>query len=283
MHKLTKCWDAVDSKFGWHSDVLLGWQKTLAEELALVSHLFGMNGKISPSYPCIQPWECSSRHYVEHYRDDEFTGFPLSEAQECEAFALTRQDVLLHELDMVAVWGDVAQALGIMPLPLRFSNPIKCFQLGHMGPGRMPVYVAKTAELRQTIQELVLDNDEPFILLASNARRYCDDCDRLMRRRKALFLPIGEDIGLDADGKWTVAPTLLEALQDVAGSRLQQNVCVQEGGDWRVVYQGESAQVPALRGMLYLSLLLGSPRKVWSNVIDKYSFRRKKKFRCRDA
>lgn len=267
MRKLNRFWSVIVTGSPRHADVAAFWREALGEEFAAISPLLHANGKIASSYPCPVRWGCSCRHEVVHIRGDLFAAVPDDNcAARCEVANLRREDVVVQQLDVAAVWDGVAAALDIAVLPNPASSE-ECFHLGNVGRGRSPcavyaVVVKEAHEMLRVIQRLALETEEPFVILCPTGRFYGPECDRLMRRRKALFLPLNENIGMGAEeGQFIAAPgalDLLDAMRATEPGALRQYVFRRVGDYWDLVFEGKPAHLQHTKGLATMHCLMRS-------------------------
>lgn len=124
-----------------------------------------------------------------------------------ERVPLSTADLIMWEVDRVAVHRAMAMELGLVADPQPLEHLSNTWRLGQYAPlagYRFPAVwtvQAGEVELTQVIDRLVAMYDGPFLLVAPTGRFLRPWGEELLRRRQACFLPLDEAVALGDDGQ----------------------------------------------------------------------------------
>lgn len=198
-------WTALESVPGIAA-VPAEWKLLLGEEYESARRFFRPDGRIATSYPCTRSDNCGCTHGIILHAPDDIVAVCRCEPRRCEPFALTREDILVYEVDRQAVSNAVATALGAEPehaavpgLPLTWSTGTYSPYAGF----RFPVYLAiqmEPEDLGRVIDALAARAEKPFVLVAPTRRMFGPQCEETLRRVDAYFLALDDDFALGPGG-----------------------------------------------------------------------------------
>ena len=123
-----------------------------------------------------------------------------------ERVVLQTEDLVLMQLDRVAIERAVAKAIGIECEPESVQTLPSTDRIGHIAPlagYRFPVFLtiqSHPMNFGRIADRLVAVEESPFLLLTPSRRFVTRDCEESFRRRRAMFFPLDECIGLADDG-----------------------------------------------------------------------------------
>jgi len=213
MQKLAGFWRSLESVPGLAA-VTVEWKALLGPEYEQVQGFFRPNGRLATSYPCTQEPDCGCYHEVIEHAPDDLVAACRCEPKRCDTFKVTRADIAFYELDRKALCADITLALQIQPDFSPVEDMWQTYLIGHYAPYagfRFPVFLAiqiEPDEFHQVVQGLVVENDEPFILLSPTYDLYKPGCEKLLQKRAAHFLALDEILALDDEGKFTAEQTI---------------------------------------------------------------------------
>lgn len=211
MRTLKRFWQAIESIPG-PAAVAAEWQRLTGAEYKATRGFLRPSGDLAESYPCPDPKNPGTAHKVVHHGPDEIVGVC---PDGCPTTRLTRGDIIVWELDRVALDRAVAEALALHPvLESQADDLPKTTRIGTYVPYagfRFPVFLTirlEPDEFQQVADGLVAGNDTPFILLALT-RDLCEPaCEALLKRRKACLIPLCEVLVLDERGRFVLGENM---------------------------------------------------------------------------
>ncbi|MFQ5518202.1 MAG: hypothetical protein ACE5E8_11585, partial [Acidimicrobiia bacterium] len=148
------------------------------------------------------PCACFFHSVIEHGPDD-IVSVCRCEPRYCETSRLERADIVVWEVHREKLGGSVATAIGAAPDWEEVDEAPFTYRVGTYTPLTgydFPVYLTirtQGSNFRQVITELVLGNDDPFILVALTSRHVDRSCSDLLARRNACFLAMADLLVLD--------------------------------------------------------------------------------------
>ena len=223
--KLPRFWRALETIPGLAA-VPAEWRSLLGAEHAATKAFFRPNGKLADSYPCPRPGGCGCTHAVIVHSSDDIVAVCRCEPRRCETTGLTREDIVVYEVDSVALCRAVAAALQIDFEEAPVDGPFMPRRLGVYSPFagfRFQVFLTIQVELddfERIVEGLVAKNDAPFILLAPTDNMYGQVCEDLLKKRKACFLPLWDMLAWDGQGSFSVEPSIEDILAEFRSSVL---------------------------------------------------------------
>jgi len=208
MQNLARFWRTLESVPG-PAAVVAEWRRLLGPEYDLVRGFLRPCGDLAESYPCPDPKNVGTAHKVVHHGPDEIVGVC---PDGCPPTRLTRADIIVWELDRVALDKAVAEALALHPVPESQADGLpKTTRVGTYVPYadfRFPVFLTvrmEPDEFRQIADALLAYEESPFILLAPTRDLCSAACEGRLKARKCHFLPLSEALALDERGRFALA------------------------------------------------------------------------------
>ena len=207
----------------------------------------------------------------------------VCQEKEAGAVPLVRQQTFIYRLKQSAVNKAICRALDIQhreePIPILSHT----WRLGDFLPSTgtvFPVYLTlpeKKDDMTETVRELCLENQNPFVLLAPTRKLLSRNAERLMNQRAALFMALCEEVTFQEGGRLkrirNESPfRILFPDNHFAASTdpLPANIFRQCGDRWQIRFQGgESVPFERQKGVEYLTLLLAAPGR-YISVLDLY-------------
>jgi hypothetical protein len=217
------------------------WRSLLGSEYELVGRFLLPTQRIALSGKSTAP----GRNCVHEFRP--WKGEYLSVCPDgCETVTLSRDEVVVHRLDVAALGREIAEAMGLEALPAEavpeLPNVLQIGEYVPLGGHRFPVCLVFTGEpdqLRCDVDGLAA-RAEPFVLLAPTRSAVTQACADLFKRAKSSFLPLNELLGQGDDGRLALLDghTADNVLADFRAIHVSQPAAVQaEPG-------GGAAEVP---------------------------------------
>ena len=131
----------------------------------------------------------------------------VCQEKEAGAVPLVRQQTFIYRLKQSAVNKAICRALDIQhreePIPILSHT----WRLGDFLPSTgtvFPVYLTlpeKKDDMTETVRELCLENQNPFVLLAPTRKLLSRNAERLMNQRAALFMALCEEVAFQEGGR----------------------------------------------------------------------------------
>jgi hypothetical protein len=202
MRKLTQFWQTIESIPG-PAAVAAEWRRLLGSEYDLVRAFLRPCAGLAESYLCPDPKNAGTVHQVVIHGPGHIVGVC---PDGCAPARLSRDDIVVWELDHAALGKAVAAALGLDGESARVDNLPQTMRTGTYAPStgfRFPVYLTvcmEPDEFRHVVDGLLARVDGPFILLAPTRELCKPTCEGLLARRKACLIPLSETLVLDERG-----------------------------------------------------------------------------------
>jgi hypothetical protein len=201
MHVLKNFWRSLEV-LRCRAAVREQWQRLLGAEYALMQAFLRPTGQLARAVPHRDP-DLLYYRVVTHGPDDHVgvcdeTG---------ERVPLSTADLIMWEVDRVAVHRAVAKVLGLVANPQPLEHLSNTWRLGQYVPlagysfPAVWTVQAGEAEVTQVIDRLVAMYDGPFLLLAPTGRFLRPWGEERLHSRQACFLPLDEAVALGDDGQ----------------------------------------------------------------------------------
>ena len=198
---LKKFWSALESLPDL-AGTLAEWRSLLGAEYDSLRQLLLPTKKLAHSVKStVRGRNCI--HEIRRYKDEYFTVCPDG----CDAVTVPKADLIIHKLDIDKFYCQIAQSLGIEPVPAEALPYLsKAFHIGTYVPYsgfRFAVYLTAAGEpddLQRVIDRLA-GKTEPFILLAPSRSAYRQHCSDVLMSAKSCFVPLVEVLGINGRGQ----------------------------------------------------------------------------------
>ena len=219
MRELRRFWRSLETLPGGAA-VGEQWKRLLGEEYDLARTFFRPAGERVLAFPHRDP-DLGYYRVVSHGPDDHVgvcdeTG---------ERITLSAADLVVEELDHIAIYRALGFALGLTGEPTPVDHLPHTYRLGHYAPlagYRFPAWLTIQfcdVEFDRVIDRFVAFDDSPFLMLAPTGRFLFPRGEACLRRRQACFLPLEEAIVLGDDGR-LVATAMAEQAMDAFRRRV---------------------------------------------------------------
>lgn len=205
MKTLERFWRSLESIHGLLA-IPAFWEARCGDGMDLLRPHLRVTDMEGSLYPCPErPIGYCPRRIVD-YGDGEYAALCRDPYKLCETVPLTRNDVLLRQLDIASFTRMLAQPLGI-----RWHAPVSracgAWAIGLSGrkeTRNQPVLLAifpETDRFVATLRTLLLSLDGPFVLLAPTSRHRTVEVEELLQKRGVAFVPLDEHLLLDDAGR----------------------------------------------------------------------------------
>lgn len=161
-------------------------------------------GEYAHAIACDHPQSACYRKVVRHDEDD-IEAVCCAKGMRCDNQALTRADITAYRLDEQQLFEHCANAMAIVPRPQRINGCQLLWQIGEINPGaqrRLPVYTSlanETTRSEQTLQQLCLQQQQPFTLILPTRRFITQACLTLARQYSINLMSIDDLLTLGED------------------------------------------------------------------------------------
>jgi hypothetical protein len=202
MLPLQRLWQAIEATPGAMA-VLTEWRDRLGADFPLLQPMLLPTDRFAGSIPVANDPYVSYR--VVWHAPDDIVGIHDGGGPQ---ITLSKRDVLIYRLDIHRLAREIAIALGIEHATANIDDVPNLHRIGSFRSVTgcsFPAYLVlpmEAAELRRAVEWIVVQHDDPFILLVPTGRRMRPDCEQLLKQRKSCFLPLVDSIDIDGDGKW---------------------------------------------------------------------------------
>jgi hypothetical protein len=218
MKTLESFWQSLESIRG-QSAIPAFWEARCCDGMDLLRPHLRVTDMEGSLYPCPErPVGYCPRRIVD-YGDGEYAALCRDPYKLCATVPLTRNDVLLRQLDIASFTRMLAPPLGIRwhaPVP-RAPGAWAIGLSARKETRNQPVIVAIVPEADQfaaTLRTLLLGLDGPFVLVAPTSRNLTVDVEELLQKRGVAFVPLDEHLLLDDAGR-SVTVGLPDIIRDV--------------------------------------------------------------------
>jgi hypothetical protein len=205
MPALKRFWRSLETLIG-SATVAEEWKRLTGDQYELARQFLRPSGELASFFPHPDPGVCLYR-VVTHAPDDHVaicdeTG---------ERFALKTEDLVLCELDRVALQRAIARAFGLVAEDLQDTPDAAPWRIGHFAPlegYRFPAFLIIPYAKRDLVEAtcwLATTQGGPFILLAPTRLFMTRESEDLLRRQEACFLALDEATSIDQEGKLVVS------------------------------------------------------------------------------
>ena len=214
MRNLTRFWRSLETLAGC-ATVTAEWKHMTGDQYESARRFLRSSGELAGFYPHPDPGVCFYR-VVSHAPDDHVgicdeTG---------ERVALETRDLILCELDRLALQRAIAEAFGFLPADPRDGQGKPPWRIGRFEPVAgygFSVFLTITsarADALQAVCRLVATQQAPFVLFAPTGRLMTEESQQLLRRQDACFLPLVQTTCLDGEDRLVPSPAGRSAVEE---------------------------------------------------------------------
>ena len=213
MQELTRFWRSLEMLIDC-ATVAEQWRRMTGNQYESARRFLRSSGELATFFPHPDPGICIYR-VVTHGPEDHVgvcdeTG---------ERIVLNTEDLVIYELDRLALQRAIAQAFGFLPEPASNVQGRSPWRIGHFEPVagyRFPVYLVIPHQRRSVLESvcrLIAAHGTPFVLFAPTRRSFTEECDQLLRRQPACVLPLAETTCINEDGRLVASGAGQDALE----------------------------------------------------------------------
>jgi hypothetical protein len=210
-------WQALEAMPG-PAAVLAEWRRLAGAELDFLTPYLQPRQRLAASYPRVVGGEPTYPYEVVEHGPNDFVGIcPETE----DRIVLTRNDLIVYELDWPLLLGDIAATLG---LERRAADPDELPPLTRLvGDYRptagysFPAYLTVPLESRgltSAVCLLVSTSDGALILLTPTRHRLRPDAQQILERKRCCFLPLEDSLAATGPRQWQTTEAADQALRD---------------------------------------------------------------------
>lgn len=279
MKTLTGLWPTLET-MSVPATVLADWRRMLKIDFAALKPWLNLTDEISDTYPCTSQRDCGCAHEVVRHSPSHIMAACRCDEAECPSFSVTKNDLLVYELDMAAFCGGMGGALGFDSLPEtgeRVDGAPHIWCVGQYAPTHSPVYFCLCPDddmMLRAVSGLIQVQPEPFILMSASLRNRTPAVESLLRSYRSIFVPLAGALILAAAKKFNTAKSIQPLLDRFAAQveagesdklpqakavpeyLIRQEATRQRAGKqdrtmvstWRVRYRGIEYSLPSLAG-----------------------------------
>jgi hypothetical protein len=213
-------WQALEAIPG-PAVVLAEWRRLAGAELDFLKPYLQPRQRLAASYPRLVGGEPSYPYEVVEHGPNDFVGIcPETE----DRIVLTRDDLIVYELDWPLFLSDIAAVLGF---ERRATDPDELPPLTRLvGDYRptagysFPAYLTVPLESRgltSAVCMLVSTSDDALILLTPTRHRLRPDAQQILERKRCCFLPLEDSLAALGPRQWQATEPAVQALRDFTG------------------------------------------------------------------
>jgi hypothetical protein len=201
--------------------VLAEWRRLAGPDLDLLRPYLQPRPRLAASYPRLAGGEPTYPYEVVEHGPDDFVGIcPETE----DRIVLTRNDLIVYELDWPMFLADIAAALGFerrqadpdaLPPLTRLVGDYRP-TAGYLFPAYLTVPL-ESRTLTSAVCMLVSTSDEALILLTPTRRWLRPDAQQILERKRCCFLPLQEALAATGPRQWHATEAAIQALRDFTG------------------------------------------------------------------
>jgi hypothetical protein len=218
-------WSALESVPGL-CGVAADWRGLLGDEYEAASNFLRPDGRTASAYPCLSTPACGCTHDVVRHGPGDVVSICCCDPRECDTVPLAEADIVLYEVNRRALGEAVASALGAVPqhapdphLHMTWSIGTYSPRQGHPFPVHLTVQT-EPGDLRHAVDSLVARAGGPFVLAAPTRDLLRPECEEILRRMDAHFLPLADEFALGPAGKISPRRPVAEILAPLLGAKL---------------------------------------------------------------
>ncbi len=181
------------------------WRMLTGGDFDTVRRFLRPGREYAQSIPCRNTPPCRCRHAIEEYSDGTLEAVCRCEFADCAPFEVSREEMLILELDSRLLCENVAKAMALEILTPPPPMGSHAYHIGNHRPNvshKFPVYLitlGAKAGLEKAILQVLCECGDPPVILYPADKPLSTQCRMALEHARAMFLPLGE--ALSADGK----------------------------------------------------------------------------------
>ena len=198
-------WEAVDG--GRPGAIDYFWRMGMGKDYEIGKGFLRPDGCLSEIYPCLTPATCDCGvHAVFMNSPDDIVSVCQCERQ-CRPRKLTREDIIIYELDRVRIESQIRDLLGLSgePRPMEGHDWSRHFGAYEPYAGmRYPAYWTigqSPVQFEAAVDALLGRTEGAFLLITPTRWLSTPAIEDRLRHRRSLFIPLSESIVLADSGK----------------------------------------------------------------------------------
>ncbi len=252
-------WPTLEWPYG-PADIRCVWQKELGADFEKAARFIRPTAQTVAGFPCD---EGCLRRIIDH-GDGEIVAVCGDMPARCDRLRLTRADIVVYEVDLRKLCGEVAATLGLDSAPRPTSDGTWNLGTVAFGGDHAMVHLALPRsgdDFRRTVTELVSSTIGAFVLLTPLSHRTDSRTVELIGKQKAHYQVLAELLSFGIDGELIAKATLGEVVRGASDTvpETPENVFKLKGDYWELTYTGEARSLKNSKGLQYLSVLLRHP------------------------
>lgn len=213
-------WAACEKLTG-PAAVELQWRQLAGDEYDAAKVFLRPTQELAAYYPCTHSYPCGCYHRVIVHSDDNIVAVCTCNPQMCEKTRIAKADIIVYELDRLALYKDVAKALTLDIQIADISHMRWTTQIGFYTQCRgfrLPVFLTIQTEsnnFRNVVLYLLAKYREPFILMAPTHSLCKPDSRELLDNRQAVFLALSDISKVDESGVFVADDVCVQTLESL--------------------------------------------------------------------
>lgn len=185
--------------------VLAAWRHHTGAEFGTMGRYLQATSRLAQVYPCFSDTGCGDVHEVVSLDDGRWVARSPEDMAYCPGIMLTEPDLVVHEVDVERLGGELCRVLGFEPASVRCASEAapKLWLVGTHPETRSPVYLAlcpDEGQLMRNLHGLMTVCGEPFILLSPTARHRSELVGAMLHRERCAFVPLSSCLAPDGAG-----------------------------------------------------------------------------------
>jgi len=178
-----------------------GWRSMLGDEFSLVARFLLPTQRLAGSVKCPVPYRYCV-HEVIFWKGEYVTSCPDG----CDSETLSREDIVIHRIDIASLGREIAAALELEAVPVEEVPNVFAWHVANYAPSagfRFPVFlscIGEPSELEQAALALTV-SDSPFFLMIPTRTPITQRLTDILARAKSSLFIADEIIGMDTAGQ----------------------------------------------------------------------------------
>lgn len=259
-------WSAFETSPGGVR-AIVDWKEVLGLHFDSVKPYLKPTQGLATSVPCRAKPQCGCDHAVVEHKRDDLVSVCRCEPKRCDTSQIDRTDTVVAELNLTAVGGAIAEALGAKSDDHGIDGLLFTRQVGTYSPQvgvNIPLILTVQscpADLRTVAERLLAKDDRPFVLLSPTESHWKPECDRLLRGRRAAFIPLSDAVTWNGSlsAKQSIADMVPDTIAAVLPPTKDRCVLRKDGSTWTVLFHEVTKTVRHSKGVVYIAHLLRNP------------------------
>ena len=167
------------------------WETLVGEEYPHIKGFLRPRNEAALSYPCSRIPPCGCQHAVIKHADDDIVAVCQCNPPDCDTVTLTRQQVIVYEVDIRRLSEAVVEALGLMRSFLKHEVFGRTYQIGSFRPQEgydFPVVLFLATEpndLQAAVSGVAARSEGPFILFTPTQELWTPTSWAIVKDRNA--------------------------------------------------------------------------------------------------